>query len=99
MVALQDPEATRVAGFRAWLSLGYCVRKGQTCRIRVWARCEPSKKRLNAWRDTGADPATKPTAFYRLEPVYDQAQVDPLPPPALPVPLEAPIAPITGDTL
>src|SRR4051794_5724858 len=40
LIALQDPAATRVAGFRAWLALGYCVRKGQTCRIRVWARCQ-----------------------------------------------------------
>ena len=23
------PEATRVAGFRKWLELGYCVRKGE----------------------------------------------------------------------
>jgi hypothetical protein len=29
----------------------------------------------------------------------DRAQVDPLPPPAKPAPLEPPIAPITGDTL
>src|SRR3954469_25379401 len=60
LIAVQDPAATRVAGFRAWLSLGYRVRRGETCRIRVWARCEPSKKRLNAWRDAGADPAQKP---------------------------------------
>src|SRR4051794_20086419 len=99
MVALQDPEASRVAGFRAWLSLGYCVRHGETCRIRVWARCEPSKRKLQAWRDAGADPAEKPKAFYRLEAVFDRAQVDPLPPPAAPAPLDPPIAPITGDTL
>jgi antirestriction protein ArdC len=99
LVALQDPNATRVAGFRAWLALGYCVRKGQTSRIRVWARCEPSRKRLQAWRDAGADPDHKPKALYRLEAVFDRAQVDPLPPPAVPAPLEPPIAPITGDTL
>jgi hypothetical protein len=76
LVAVQDPDATRVAGFRAWLSLGYCVRKGETCRIRVWARCEPSRKKLQAWRDAGADPATKPKAFYRLEPVFDTLSRD-----------------------
>src|SRR5215217_9552448 len=99
MIALQDPDATRVAGFRAWLALGDCVRKGETCRIRVWARCEPSKRKLQAWRDAGADPAQKPKGFYRLEAVFDRAQVDPLPAPAVPAPLDAPIAPITGDTL
>ena len=41
LIAFQDPEATRVAGFRAWLALGYHVRRGETARIRVWARCEP----------------------------------------------------------
>ena len=27
LIALQDPEATRVAGFTAWLRSGRCVRK------------------------------------------------------------------------
>jgi hypothetical protein len=29
LIAFQDPDANRVAGFRAWLALGYCVRKGK----------------------------------------------------------------------
>jgi len=99
LIAHQDPNAARVAGFRAWLALGYCVRKGETSRIRVWARCEPSKKQLQAWRDAGAIASERPRAFYRLEPVFDRAQVDPLPAPAVPAPLDPPIAPITGDTL
>jgi antirestriction protein ArdC len=99
MIALQDPDATRVAGFRAWLALGYCVRRGETSRIRVWARCEPSRKRLQAWRDQGTDPAERPKPFYKLEPVFDRDQVEPLPAPATPAPLDPPIAPINGDTL
>src|SRR4051812_49495304 len=39
LIALQDPDATWVAGFRAWLALGYAVRKGERSRIRVGARC------------------------------------------------------------
>src|SRR3954453_10317813 len=74
LIALQDPDATRVAGFRAWLSLGYCVRKAERCRIHVWARCEPSKKKLQAWRDAGANPMEKPKSFYRLQAVFDRAQ-------------------------
>src|SRR3954466_2305310 len=64
LIALQDPDATRVAGFRAWLALGYGARRGEPARIRVWARCEPSKNKLQAWRDAGADPAHKPKPFY-----------------------------------
>lgn len=29
LIALQSPDATRVAGFRRWLELGRCVRKGE----------------------------------------------------------------------
>jgi antirestriction protein ArdC len=99
LIALQDPSATRVAGFRAWIALGYCVRRGEHSRISVWARCEPSKKRLQHWRENGADPETRPKPFYKLEPVFDRAQVEPLPPPADPAPLDPPIAPIEGETL
>ena len=38
LIALQMPEATRVAGFKAWLRLGYCVRRGESARIRIWAK-------------------------------------------------------------
>jgi hypothetical protein len=30
LIAHQCPDATRVAGFRAWLKLGYCVRMSDT---------------------------------------------------------------------
>ena len=36
LVALSRPDATFVAGFRAWLKLGYCVRKGEKA-IRIVA--------------------------------------------------------------
>lgn len=99
LIAFHDPHATRVAGFRAWLALGYCVRKGERSRIRIWAPCPPSKQRLQAWREAGANPAERPRTFYRLESVFDRAQVDPLPPPAVPAPLDPAIAPISGDAL
>jgi len=99
LVCLQDPTATYVAGFRAWLKLGYCVRRGCTSHIRIWAPCPPSKKRLQAWRDAGAVAADKPKTYYRLEAVFSQAQVEPLPPPAEPAPLDPPIAELEGDSL
>lgn len=83
-----------MAGFRAWLKLGYCVRRGESSRIGVWAPCAPNKKRLQAWRDAGADPAQRPKTYFRLEAVFSHAQVEPLPPPAEPAPLQPPIAEI-----
>jgi hypothetical protein len=97
LIYLQHPTAERVAGFTAWLKLGYCVTKGSTG-IRIWARCAPSQKRLQEWRDAGADPDQKPKATYKLVSVFAQDQVAELPPPAKPVPLRPPIEEITGDS-
>jgi N-terminal domain of anti-restriction factor ArdC len=104
LIQLQHPAADRVAGFRAWLDLGYCVRRrpddvpaGEWA-IRIWARCAPSQKRLREWREAGGDPDHQPKPSYKLVCVYAQDQVQPLPPPAKPAPLTAPIAEITGDS-
>ncbi len=97
LIYSQHPSAERVAGFRAWLDLGYCPVKGSKA-IRIWARCAPSQRRLQAWRDAGADPDDKPRATYKLVSVFAQDQVGELPPPAIPAPLQAPIAPVGGDS-
>jgi antirestriction protein ArdC len=99
LTCLQDAGATHVAGFRAWLKLGYCVRRGETSHVRIWAPCPPSKKKLAAWREAGADPAEKPRTYFRLEAVFTQAQVEALPPPAEPAPLDPPICELEGDSL
>jgi antirestriction protein ArdC len=99
LIAHQCPEATRVAGFRSWLKLGYCVRKGETS-IRIWAPMPPSKKALGAWREAGANPDDRPRTYFRLVPVFDRAQVDPLPDfPGGPVELEPPHEPVQGASL
>ncbi|HEY4280335.1 MAG TPA: zincin-like metallopeptidase domain-containing protein [Conexibacter sp.] len=99
LIALQRPDATRVAGFKAWLKLGYCVRRGETG-IRIWAPMPPSKARLQAWRDAGARPADRPRTFFRLTAVFDRSQVDPLPDfPGEPAVLDPPIVPVDGDHL
>lgn len=59
----------------------------------------PSKKRLEAWRAAGADLQEKPRTRYKLGPVWDRSQVDPLPPPAEPVALDAPVFKADGNTL
>jgi antirestriction protein ArdC len=99
LIAMQCPEATRVAGFRRWLELGYAVQKGQRA-IRIWAPCPPSKTVIERWRDAGADPEKEPRTRFRLVPVFDASQVAPLPEfPGEPVPLRPPHEPIEGDGL
>lgn len=95
LIAHQHETAERVAGFRQWLELGYCVRKGEHG-IRIWAPCPPSKKQLEAAAAAGTD---APRTFFRLAAVFAQDQVEPLPPPAVPQPLELPIAAVEGDEL
>jgi hypothetical protein len=75
LLAMQKPDATRVAGFKAWLAMGYCVRRGETA-LRIFAPCPPSKTKLKAWRDAGADPAHKPRTFCRLTAVFDTLSRD-----------------------
>lgn len=99
LIAFQRPGATRVAGFRRWLSLGYAVRKGERG-LSIWAPCPPSKKKMRAWREAGANPDERPRTFFRLVKVFDRSQVDPLPEfPGGPVVLDPPLAPVEGDSL
>ena len=98
LIALQMPHATRVAGFRAWLKLGYAVRRGERA-IKIWVPVPPSKRKLEDWRAAGAVPADRPRTWFRLGPVFDRSQVDPLPPPAEPVSLDPPVVAVTGDDL
>src|SRR5438034_67807 len=58
--------------------------------------CRTSPK-PNAGR--GAKPADRPRTHFKLGPVFDRSQVDPLPPPANPVALDPPIAPVDGEEL
>ena len=97
LIALQHPTATRVAGFRAWLKLGYCVRRGETA-VKIWAPCPPSKKQLQAWRDAGGESEQRPPTHWRLASVFAQDQVAELPPPAVPAVLEPPIVETRGDS-
>jgi antirestriction protein ArdC len=99
LIAHQCPHATRVAGFRRWLELGYAVRKGEHG-IRIWAPCPPSKKKLREWREAGADPEARPRIYFRLAAVFDRSQVELLPEfRGGPVDLEPPVEPVEGDGL
>ena len=98
LIAMQRPDATRVAGFRAWLKLGYCVQRGERA-IRIWVPIKPSRKQLERWEQAGSDPAERPRPCFRLGPVFDREQVGPLPPPATPAPLDPPLREVTGEDL
>jgi hypothetical protein len=99
LIAFQKPDATRIAGFRKWLELGYAVRKGERA-IWIWAPCRPSKKKIQQWEREGGDPDRRPRTFFRMVAVFDRSQVDPLPDfPGGPAQLDPPIEPIGGDGL
>ena len=91
LVAMARPDATFVAGFKAWLDLGYCVDKGEKA-IRIIAPM-PVKERDHA---TGQETGETITLFKGVS-VFDAQQVKPLPS-VQPTPLHPPSQPLSGDS-
>jgi hypothetical protein len=85
LIAMQRPEATQVAGFKAWQELGRQVRKGERS-IRILAPMSV-KERDDQGEETG-----ERVVFFRAVPVFDVSQTDGE---ALP---EPPCEPIIGDS-
>jgi antirestriction protein ArdC len=85
LIALQRPDATQVAGFKAWQQLGRQVRKGERS-IRIMAPMSVKE------RDEQGEETGERVVFFRAVPVFDVSQTDgePLP--------EPPCEPITGDS-
>jgi hypothetical protein len=81
---------TYVAGYRAFLALNRCVRKGEKA-IRILAPVAV-KQRDNAGEETG-----ERRIFFRTVPVFDVQMTDVLPG-SEPVPLTRPAQPIEGDS-
>jgi antirestriction protein ArdC len=97
LIAMQMPDATRVAGFRTWLTLNRCVRRGERA-IRIWT---PMTVKVrdddgNVKKDEQTGQQLKRTRF-RLAPVFDVSQTEQLPG-AEEIPLSPPSAPVTGDS-
>ena len=90
LIAFQCPHATHVAGFRKWLELGRCVRKGEQA-IRILAPVTVKQ------RDTDGAETGETKTFFRTVPVFDISMTDPVPG-REPVPLSPPSQPITGDS-
>lgn len=81
---------SHVAGFKTWLKLGRCVRKGEKgIPIHVPIRVKK--------RDDDADETTDVKVFFRTANVFDVSQTDPLPG-VDPAPLTPPRAPVDGDS-
>ena len=96
LIALAMPDASYVCGFRAWLGLGYQVRKGEKA-IRIMA---PMPIKTDTVTDQGAETDgghTRPRMLFRVVPVFDRSQVDPIPG-ETPTPLDAPCEPLSGDS-
>ena len=74
LICRQDPEASQVAGFATWRSLGRCVRKGERA---IWILAPVRGRRTRT--DEGEE--CRPIVGFRPVPVFDIAQTDgePLP--------------------
>ena len=72
MIALQRPDATRVAGFHAWKGLGRRVSKGAKG-IAIWA---PITRRADPEEPSPDDPTIRRLVGFRLAYVFDVADTE-----------------------
>jgi antirestriction protein ArdC len=72
LIMLQRPEATRVAGYRTWQSLGHQVRKGERG-IRILAPC---KYRYTATDHDGTETRHVAVRGFTTATVFDVSQTD-----------------------
>jgi antirestriction protein ArdC len=93
LILLANPHASFVAGFKAWLELGYCVRKGERA---IWIFAPMPLRRRGVTEGTD-DESEQARMRFRAVPVFDRSQVGPLED-REPAPLEAPSQPLTGDS-
>ncbi|MBV9196642.1 MAG: DUF1738 domain-containing protein [Solirubrobacterales bacterium] len=94
LIALACPEATFVCGFRAWLQLGYQVRKGEKA---IWILAPLTVKRAKDADESADEAGEERRVFFRAVPVFDRSQVAEIPG-GTPTALESPCEPLTGDS-
>jgi antirestriction protein ArdC len=80
LIHAQRPDATRVAGFHRWRSLGRHVRRGESG-IAILAPCVYRAKAVNEADDAGDVPAASALRGFKIAYVFDESQTDgpPLP--------------------
>ena len=97
LIAMQRPDATYVAGFRAFLQLNRCVRKGERA-IRILAPMSVrTRENATEGREGGEDREQPRRTVFRAVAVFDVSQTEGLPG-TEPVSLDSPSQPIQGDT-
>lgn len=85
-------DAKQVAGFRTWLKLGRCVRRGEKGLVVL----APMPLKSRDGHDD-RDESDETRIVFRSAFVFADSQTDPLPG-VEPAPLEAPCEPLTGDS-
>lgn len=93
---LRGVEPEQVAGFRTWLKLGRCVRKGEHG-IRIAARIVPKKTVAGDEQTEHEDGRAHRPARFTTVAVFGLSQTNPLPD-VEQMPLEPPCEPLTGDS-
>jgi hypothetical protein len=80
LIHAQRPDATRVAGFHRWRTLGRHVRRGESG-IAILAPCVYRAKEVNQADDADAAPAASVLRGFKVAYVFDESQTDgpPLP--------------------
>jgi hypothetical protein len=80
LIVMQDPTATVVRGFTAWLAEGRCVRKGERSRIAILAPAGSTGGRVDEAPASvaGETMVEKERRFFRLVPVFDISQTEPI---------------------
>ena len=97
LIAMQRPDATYVAGFRAFLGLNRCVRKGERA-IRILAPMSVRRREAEQAEGNVTDQTEGPRRIvFRAVSVFDVSQTDALPD-REPISLESPCEPIQGHT-
>ncbi|MDP8909606.1 MAG: ArdC-like ssDNA-binding domain-containing protein [Chloroflexota bacterium] len=91
LVALASPDATFVAGFKSWLRLGYCVKKGERA-IAIIAPLPVKERDRVSGEETGESRLLFKTVF-----LFDRAQVAPIEG-VEQASLGPPCEPLTGDS-
>ena len=93
LIAFQCPHATHIAGFRKWLELGRCVRKGEKA-IRIFA---PVRYRRRDTEQSDENEPGEQLVGFRLAAVFDVSQTEPLPG-VDPAPPDPPSQSVSGDS-
>ncbi len=97
LIAMQRPDATYVAGFRSFLALNRCVRKGEKA-IRILAPMTVGPRKAGALvgqQAVDGEPVRR--TVFRAVSVFDVSQTEALPGKE-PTSLDSPCQPIQGDT-